>query len=233
MKSIKKALLITATIAIASANANAALIDNNFYTTDSGSGLDWLDVTATKGLSYDYVSSQFGAGEEFAGWRYATDVETEGLYVAFGLPAGYTQDFGDTIEIIDIVNSIITMKSYIDTPLTSEPQAGESYGVRGLTGFSREPGVHSLIGANVYAYYDHDITHPGSSIGSLDHADYLQYSITVQTFTGPDELFDNQSSAYTGSYLVRTSVVPVPAAVWLFSSGLIGLVSVARKKTRG
>ena len=36
---------------------------------------------------------------------------------------------------------------------------------------------------------------------------------------------------YIGSYLVRTSVVPVPAAVWLFGSGLIGLISIARRKS--
>jgi len=35
---------------------------------------------------------------------------------------------------------------------------------------------------------------------------------------------------YYGSYLVKTSVVPVPAAVWLFGSGLLGLVGVARRK---
>ena len=33
----------------------------------------------------------------------------------------------------------------------------------------------------------------------------------------------------TGSW-TRTSVIPVPAAVWLFGSGLIGLIGVARRK---
>ena len=33
-----------------------------------------------------------------------------------------------------------------------------------------------------------------------------------------------------GIFMVRTSVVPVPAAVWLFGSGLIGLVGFARRK---
>ena len=30
--------------------------------------------------------------------------------------------------------------------------------------------------------------------------------------------------------VINTSVVPVPAAVWLFGSGLIGLVGVARRR---
>lgn len=39
--------------------------------------------------------------------------------------------------------------------------------------------------------------------------------------------FDGTASAYTNSY---ASPVPVPAAVWLFGSGLVGLVGVARRK---
>ena len=38
------------------------------------------------------------------------------------------------------------------------------------------------------------------------------------------------SSDGTGYELVGTTVVPVPAAIWLFGSGLIGLIGVARRK---
>ncbi len=34
-----------------------------------------------------------------------------------------------------------------------------------------------------------------------------------------------------GAYSMTVSAVPVPAAVWLFGSGLIGLIAVARRKT--
>ena len=43
---------------------------------------------------------------------------------------------------------------------------------------------------------------------------------------------DTRINTGVGSALVRTSVVPVPAAVWLFGSGLIGLIGVARRKAR-
>ena len=36
----------------------------------------------------------------------------------------------------------------------------------------------------------------------------------------------------TGVELISTTVVPVPAAVWLFGSGLLGLIGVARRKER-
>ena len=34
----------------------------------------------------------------------------------------------------------------------------------------------------------------------------------------------------SGNSLVVTSVVPVPAAVWLFGSGLFGLIGIARRR---
>ena len=55
--------------------ANAAIIDNGSYTTDTESGLDWLDVTLSINRSYSDVSSQFGSGGDFEGWRYATGIE--------------------------------------------------------------------------------------------------------------------------------------------------------------
>lgn len=37
------------------------------------------------------------------------------------------------------------------------------------------------------------------------------------------------SVAFTGSEQYETSVVPIPAAVWLFGSGLLGLIGIARR----
>jgi hypothetical protein len=39
------------------------------------------------------------------------------------------------------------------------------------------------------------------------------------------------ASSFTGSFLTaKASIVPVPAAVWLFGTGLLGLIGVARRK---
>lgn len=48
--------------------------------------------------------------------------------------------------------------------------------------------------------------------------------ISAVTFSGQDPMFVGAS--------VKISAVPVPAAVWLFGSGLLGLVSVARRRMR-
>jgi len=51
---------------------NAEIIDNGPYTTDTETGLDWLDVTASVEKSYNYVSSQLEVGGKYEGYRYAT-----------------------------------------------------------------------------------------------------------------------------------------------------------------
>jgi hypothetical protein len=42
--------------------------------------------------------------------------------------------------------------------------------------------------------------------------------------------FPGQTPAFSGTIVPVPSAVPVPAAVWLFGSGLLGLVGVARRK---
>ncbi len=51
------------------------ILDHGDYFSDLSSGLDWLDVTATAGRTYNDIASRFGENEEFEGWRYATAAE--------------------------------------------------------------------------------------------------------------------------------------------------------------
>jgi len=52
--------------------SHATIIDRDLFTTDSESGLDWLDLTETRGQSYDAIVSQMGAGQQYEGWRHAS-----------------------------------------------------------------------------------------------------------------------------------------------------------------
>ncbi len=47
--------------------------------------------------------------------------------------------------------------------------------------------------------------------------------------------FDNDGNLYTidnvdNLSIIKLSAVPIPAAIWLFGSGLIGLIGIARRK---
>jgi len=186
-------------------SANAALIDNGGFTTDSVSGLDWLDLSVTQSQSYN------SAPGRNVGWRYATNSEIEGLFsVAFD---GYT----DTNAIKHYSDSNVS-GSYADQ--TEDAQIFAS-----LFGSS---GVTSSFNATLGFYRDE------SNI--LRQMGLNQYSSYSRVFS--DENTNNWNGyeglgvSGNGVFLVResVSVVPVPAAVWLFGSGLLGLVGVARRR---
>lgn len=42
-------------------------------------GLNWMKLSVTSGMSINQVSSQFGAGGKFDGWRLASDLEVEAM----------------------------------------------------------------------------------------------------------------------------------------------------------
>ncbi len=54
--------------------AQAALIDNGTYITDTNSGLDWLEMSFTKGRSYNQVVTDTDGGI-FDEWSIATELE--------------------------------------------------------------------------------------------------------------------------------------------------------------
>ena len=46
------------------------------------------------------------------------------------------------------------------------------------------------------------------------------------------DIFSRDTSNFTYARMTAASVVPIPAAAWLFSSGLLGLIGMARRKDR-
>lgn len=102
-----------------------------------------------------------------------------------------------------------------------------------------EGGLDTLISlydaSGNYLAYSNDYSIDTGSSGTLDSflgttIDDGLYVIAVGQCCGinpPNTL--SKSSSYT-LHISQVSPVPVPAAVWLFGSGLIGLVGVARRK---
>jgi hypothetical protein len=62
-------------------------------------------------------------------------------------------------------------------------------------------------------------------VGVIDETGFS--TVEILELQGKDS---NQHHIWGDSFTVATSVVPVPAAVWLFGSGLLGLVGIARRK---
>ncbi len=77
-----------------SVSTHAVVIDAGRFTRDTETGLDWLDVTETRGLSYYEVEAQLAQGGAFQGWRFATVQELDQLITNFGYVAINTWDCG-------------------------------------------------------------------------------------------------------------------------------------------
>ena len=208
---------LTVAVLVLSSNVNSALIDNGGYTTDDVSGLDWLDLTFTTGVSYNDASLGFGTYEG-GGWRYANNAEVETL-------------FG------------ILFDGYYDTNPAgySDTQSGNAYGAQ----TSDMVSFFSLLGS--WSYTVHTLNYGLYEdeaglirmIGAWCYTSSCQTSRNVVYGTNLTSVYDaqtNYSQPSYGTYLVRDnpnyiSSVPVPAAIWLFGSGLLGLVGVARRKS--
>ena len=189
---------------LASLNANSAIIDNGMYTTDTSNGLDWLDLTATSGRAYSDITSEFGAGGEFEGWRHATLTEIIGYLGSFGGDGNYNGWSTANNGVYDAI-----------TPYWGELGNRETHFIY----------LQSGVGGNIRTADINDQSQINSSSGQ-DVALTGDY-INIYGFLGNV----NITGSTTGHALVRgTSVVPVPAAAWLFGSGLLGLIGIARRK---
>ena len=210
MKFVK--LATTAIALVLSSSVNAALVStdwnstgDNLITRDTTSGLDWLDLAETINMSYETVNTQLGSGGAFEGFRFATSAEVVDLWANFGvnLAAGAaTYNYG----FVD--PGIIEATSLLGNTITNDVVA---YGALGMSA----DGPNDYYRDNLGAYYINALGSDGPQYHVVDYSTrHVAYP-----------------SDQVGSYLVQTSVVPIPAAVWLFGSGLVGLIGVARRNT--
>lgn len=95
--------------------------------------------------------------------------------------------------------------------------------------------VHSLVSTGLMTVNGVPVSEiPGGPGGLVEGVNYS----TIQTQVSNGQLLlagttNGSSYEYAGLSGIQISSVPIPAAVWLFDSGLIGLVGVARRKSQG
>ncbi|WP_417534567.1 DUF4214 domain-containing protein [Marinobacterium stanieri] len=168
---------------VLSSSANVAIIDMGDITRDTTTGLDWLDLTITRGRSYNDISSNLGTGQEFDGWRYATDAEVQQLWKNLGLTNGtwsglsveYT-DYADFTAASELIGN--TWREWS----SGTPDYDYDFGTTGLTGtFYRPDRV-------IYAGMTHEAGTEYSQGRSYKYSAGLNFKVE-----------------HTGSYLVALS----------------------------
>jgi hypothetical protein len=236
---LNKSIVLADLIIIGAVNmpvtANAELLSYGGYTHDTttdivtGNGLEWLQWDRTIGQSIVSIQSQLDTLEG-GGWSVASNVQMAQLLNSF--------DFGivfDTEE--NSSQAVSTGYTYPDSLMESDEMFiamfGDTWQSSGI-----EPCGYSI---NCLSYaaaiFGHDLDADGYyNLVAIadDYQEYYTGDLTDGRVDLTDDFLGLTSTSVSGSYgvaLVREApTVPVPAAVWLFGSGLLGLIGVARRK---
>jgi len=184
------------------------------------------------------------ANSQVAGWDFTVDsvltINALGIFDSGGdgiLPANHGLALSHNIKIYDVTGPLIT-SAFIDAG-TDDPLIEKTRWVQ-IPDVVLQPGVTYTIMAD-------DMCVKDNNGGDGCETDFISYASGISLIEGygyfdgePLDLSARSSgdrftvpNGFLGpnfAYLDEFSVVPVPAAMWLFGSGLLGLIGIARRK---
>mgnify|MGYP006896872789 CR=1 FL=1 len=225
-----KSISLAATMFVLSTGVNATIMNSL-----NGINYEWLELSATTGMSRDQVEADIAAanlGDTLFGYQYASRSLVEELLWSYSTFDGINGWHAES-ELVNGMNDLLTDFGITSTstyPLGSfndvhcvEMFTDSDIKSQGMYGLEDECYRH--LGQTCRAVFTVNL-YQGVSTGAFT-GDSLGWD---STHSNPVNFWDDVGSQYVGSYLVKVSAVPVPAAVWLFGSGLLGLIGAARRK---
>jgi hypothetical protein len=227
-------IFAVSTLALASMSASAQLISTDWKSTgdklatlDESTGIEWLDLTQTDGMSIDTAESLLSS--RFEGWRLPTRSEVTQLMVnAFPSQASYVQGAGAW----NWSNRTTDNEADNFRLLFGTTQFTSSYdNTRGM--FKNDPGVQSsVLYSGVNDRKNDDFITLYSNANVTNDTNYSNDSIGVYLVsdggTTQSSLNDPSLNANNAN---APSSVPLPATAALLGLGLLGFG--ARRKKNG
>ena len=171
---------------------------------DTTNNLEYLRLDLTMGYGYNGIIAETGAGGVFDSWG----VASEANMLSLGASAGIINGSTDTAQ----VNLVESMRDWFCPTSTCVNTSTTHIYARGLVsdaGPDYDSGAPSLL---------------AFSMGRRLNVTPNEVDFRISGFGGYDHTNEE-------IWMVRPSAVPLPAAVWLFGSGLIGLAGIARRRS--
>jgi len=170
-------------------------------TRDTESGLDWLDVTATQGMSFDAVSAGAG-GWTPLGWRHATTAEVCGL--------------------LDHAGS-----APVTCPGLSFLAGAAGDPILALLGMTIQKEVEFPDGTHVlrqlWAQFDYSEALAPAPTGLVELSVDTNPSGSIQTYVSAQAYYADRGSVHFGYGHLLVRAIPEPGTAALVAAGLIAL----------
>ena len=209
---MKKTIIAACLFAFGSMPVYADLINSdwevggdNLTTTDTVTGLTWLDLSAIgPNVSINDASTEFGLGGLYEGFRLATESEVVNL-MSIAISSGFNGSGYQSGASFGELGAIQDLLGYVDGGYT-------------LGFYQKDNGTTAKAGwySGGYAYLDFGIS------SSLDRADQeTAVFLVADTFSFGASESESESESLS---------VPVPAPAALLGLGLLGLYNSRRKK---
>jgi hypothetical protein len=249
MNSIAKSLILAGMAGLSllgQAQANNVAVSGNIYTVTGGTSYDlWhFSLNTTTTFSVDLLAYEASQKSVSTAGYYTSDLNADGQITFLDPDTSWFTDTGNAIAATDflarcddVLNNCPTVSTSTISLTDYGVLSGNSIGAVDGSISSRDPSYTVTLAAGNYWYAvgDYRIT-PAEVAAGLNAGD---------TLTAPSGLSNPPTQAAYRITLnsvaanfavdgknITVSAVPLPGSIWFIGSGVLGLLGLARNKTR-